>query len=361
MAMKTFEAKSRDFSYPVVVGEGAWRALRRMGIRRYTSTFVITEQAIWRRWGRSFLEEAGLGPLPVLFVPSGEASKSLHMLERLVSRLLRRRADRRSCLILFGGGVVGDLGGFVASVYMRGIDCIHVPTTILSQVDSAIGGKTAVNLGAMKNLVGTFHPGRAVLSEPRVLSTLRPRDFRSGLYEVVKHAILDGPELFGDLEANVRALHPGNIQVLARILTPAIKVKIDVVNRDEREAGERMALNLGHTFGHALEEATAYRRFLHGEAVAWGLLAVTRLSQRLGMLAQPEAGRITALVRQLGPLPPVRDLSPARILSLLPMDKKAVGGEIRWVLPEKIGRVRVMTDVPRRMAAAAFQDIAEMD
>lgn len=358
--MQILKVRSRNFIYPIVIGQGAWGALRESGLAEYTSVFVLTEKNLWKRWGELFLKESGLRVAGALFVRSGEASKSLRLLESLAGQLLKYGADRRSCLVLFGGGVIGDLGGFVASVYMRGIDCIHVPTTVLAQVDSAVGGKTAVNVGKMKNLVGTFHPGRMVLSDPRVLSSLSPRDFRSGLYEVVKHAVLQGSQLFDQLEASAETLSPKNIQALERILGPAVKVKVDVVNRDEQEADLRLVLNLGHTFGHALEEATHYRRFVHGEAVGWGLLAVVCLAQRMGLLAPAEGRRITDLIRRLGPLPPIRDIPPAAVIRLLAQDKKTVGGQIQWVIPERIGKVRVMTGVPRRAVSASFQDIQRM-
>ena len=327
---------------------------------RYSSVFVVSEEALWRRWKGEFLKEAGLRKPETLFVASGERSKSIRVLEKLAAELLGRGADRRSLLILFGGGVIGDLGGFLASVYMRGVDCVHVPTTLLAQVDSSVGGKTAVNLGAMKNLLGTFYPARLVLSEPRVLSSMSERDFRSGLYEVVKHAILDGPKLFERLERSVDSLRPGSVDQIEPVLARAVKVKVDVVNHDEREAGLRAVLNLGHTFGHAIEECTHYRRFLHGEAVGWGLLAASRLSQRLGLLKTSEGERIESLVLRLGPLPPVRDIAFNRILRLLPQDKKAVSGKVRWVAPEKIGKVRILENVPTRLVAAAWQDVQQM-
>jgi 3-dehydroquinate synthase len=359
--MQTFRVRSKNFSYPVVIGRGAWQALRRADLTQYTSIFVLTEKSLWRRWGTLFLKETGLGARATLFIPSGEASKSIRVLERLAGQLLKRGADRRSCLVLLGGGVIGDLGAFLASVYMRGIDCVQVPTTILAQVDSAIGGKTAVNLGQMKNLIGSFHPGRMVLSDPRVLSSLSPRNFRSGLYEVVKHAVLKGASLFRQLEETSDSLCPDNLEALEQILPAAVKVKVDVVNRDERETDLRFVLNLGHTFGHALEEATGYRRFVHGEAVGWGLLAVLSLGQHLGILAPSEGGRISALIRRLGPLPPVNDIAPAKVLRLLPQDKKTVGGKIHWVIPERIGRVRVTKDVPASAVSACFRDIQRMN
>lgn len=357
--MQTFKVTASSGGYKVIVGQGAWQRLHEVG--PYTSTFVITERKLWTRWGKLLAKEAGLGKAKTLFVPPGEESKSLRELERLAGRLLALGADRRSLLVLFGGGVIGDLGGFLASVYMRGIDYVNVPTTVLAQVDSSIGGKTAVNLSEMKNLVGTFYPPKLVLSDPCVLASLSARDFRSGVYEVVKHAILDGPGFFRQLEQCAPSLRPGETGSIEAILPRAAKVKINVVNRDEREAGLRMVLNLGHTFGHALEETTHYRRFLHGEAVAWGLLAISRLAQRLGLLDPSEGERMEGLVWSLGPLPPVRDLSPARILRLIPQDKKTVGGKIHWVAPERIGKVRIVADAPAVAVAAAFRDIQKMN
>jgi 3-dehydroquinate synthase len=359
--MQRLHVTSGSFPYDVIVGRDAWRALKKFAATRYSSTFVLTERGLWRRWGKPFCAASGLKNARSVWVPEGEASKSLKMVERVAAALLEGGADRRTLLVAFGGGVVGDLGGFVASTYMRGIDYVQVPTTVVAQVDSAIGGKTGVNVGAMKNLVGTFYPPRLVLSDPAVLSTLDKRAFRSGLYEVAKHAILAGPPLFNQFERRLDKLRPRNAPTLGPLLAQAAKVKVNVVSRDEREAGLRRVLNLGHTFGHALEEATHYQRFLHGEAVGWGMLAATRLSKRLGLLASPEAERIEQLIRRVGPLLPICDLMPERVLSLLPRDKKAIGGRIHWVLPERIGKVRIVADVPRRVVAAAFREVQRVE
>lgn len=360
--MRRLRVASKQFPYQVIVGRGAWRALRRFPRVRYSSVFVLTEELLWGRWGRRFGSESGLRDTHAIFVPPGEKSKSLWMLDRLAARLLDQGADRRSLLVCFGGGVVGDLGGFLASTYMRGIDYIQVPTTVVAQVDSAVGGKTGVDVGDMKNLLGTFYPPRLVVADPIVLGTLTERAFRSGLYEVVKHAILAGPPFFDELEASLDSLGPGNVKTLEPILAKAVAIKVDVVSRDEREAGLRRVLNLGHTFGHALEETTRYRRFLHGEAVGWGILAATRLSERLGLMIdanrqRSSSARIVRLLRRVGPLPPIRDLEAAKIMKLLPRDKKAIGGKIQWVLPERIGKVRVVTDVPPALVAAAWREV----
>jgi len=353
--MRRLQVKSSAGNYDVKVGCGAWGALRKL--KGYTSTFVLTEPGLWGKWGTKFAEDAGWSGVRPIVVPSGETSKSLTMAGRVAAELLNRGADRRSLLVALGGGVVGDLGGFVASTYMRGIDYVQAPTTVLAQVDSSIGGKTAVNIHAMKNLIGTFSPPRMVLSEPAVLASLPPRAFQSGIYEAVKHAILAGPALFGWLERKVAGLTSGQTPVLETLVARAAQVKVDVVSRDEREAGLRRVLNLGHTYGHALEEATGYRRFLHGEAVAWGMLMVTRLAELSGVLDSDVGNRIVHLVRTVGPLPALRGLKEEKVLGLLTRDKKAVGGKIHWVLPEGIGKVRVTPDVTDAAVASAFRDV----
>ena len=355
--MQRFWVTSKGFKYSVNVGCGAWRALADFPHDQYSSIFILTERELWERWGKKFLRESGLKRVQLLFVPPGENSKSVTMVEKVGAELLEKRADRRSLLLVFGGGVVGDLGGFVASTYMRGIDCVQVPTTVLAQVDSSIGGKTAVNVRAMKNLLGTFYPPRMVLAEPAVLASLDERSFRSGFFEVAKHAVLSGPGFFKELEAKTSKLQSKQAAGLEEILARAAKVKVEVVSRDEREAGLRRVLNLGHTFAHALEEASGYKRFLHGEAVGWGILMVLRLGELLGVLAPADGERIARLLRQIGPLPTLRGLRVRRILELLPQDKKAVGGRIHWVIPERIGKIRISDQVPMNFVEAAFQDV----
>lgn len=353
--MQRLKVKSSAGEYEVKVGRGAWRDLSML--KGYTSVFVLTEPELWARWGTKFGRDTGWRGLRPILVPAGESSKSLPMVGRVASELLERGADRRSLLVAMGGGVIGDLGGFVASTYMRGIDYVQAPTTVLAQVDSALGGKTAVNIRAMKNLIGTFYAPRVVVSDPAVLASLPPRAFQSGLYEAVKHAILSGPALFNWLESKLPGLQPSQTAVLEALVARAAQVKIDVVTRDEREADLRRVLNLGHTYGHALEEATGYRRFLHGEAVAWGLLLVARLSEILGVLGSADGKRIARLVKAVGPLPPLRGLNKEKIIGLLLRDKKTVGGKIQWVLPESIGKVRVTADVADDAVSTAFHDL----
>ena len=355
--MQRFRVTAESGNYPVLIGRGAWRELRALQSCGYSSIFILTEKGIWRHWGERFVREGRLRDARMIFVPAGERSKSVAEMERVASKLARAGADRKSLLVLFGGGVIGDLGGFVASTYMRGIDCLQVPTTLLGQVDSSIGGKNAVNLAAGKNLVGTFYPPLMVLSDPVVLSSLSLRSFRSGLYEVVKHAILAGPPLFDLLDRHLDSLRPDNLKALNAILGPVVAVKIDVVNRDEREASLRQVLNLGHTFGHALEAATGYRRYSHGESVGWGLLAITVLAEQLGYLQAGDAARIRDLVWRVGPLPSIRDVTARRLVRLLPHDKKSVAGEIHWVIPERVGKVRIVTGIPMLAAESAWREV----
>lgn len=354
--MTTLRVRAKGNSYDVVVGRGSWKALQALKRHSYTSVFVLTERGLWDAWGKKFERAIGWKKCCAIIVPTGESSKSMRMVERVAGDLLDHGADRRSLLIAFGGGVIGDLGGFVASTYMRGIDYVQVPTTVVAQVDSAIGGKTAVNVGSAKNLVGTIAPPRLVLADPVVLTTLDTRTFRSGLYEVVKHGILSGPQLFRQLEETIDSLVPSNAPKLGPLLARAAQVKVEVVSRDERESGLRRSLNLGHTFGHAFEAATRYRRFLHGEAVAWGMIAATVLASRAGLIKQAEAMRITNLIRRVGKLPPIHDLDAKRVMDLLVHDKKTVGGRVHWVLPERIGRVRVVDAIPATMAESALRE-----
>ncbi len=359
--MKRLRVISRLGRYEVCAGAGAWGELRRLKPASYSAVFVLTERGLWSRWGKDFARAGGLRDARTIFIRPGETSKSLAVAEQVASQLLRQGADRRALLVAFGGGVVGDLGGFVASTYMRGIDLVQAPTTLLAQVDSSIGGKTGVNVGAMKNLVGTFYPPRLVAAEPRVLSTLDERNFRSGLFEAAKHAILAGPKLFADLERSLPRLTPAGAGRHAALLARAAQVKVQVVNRDEREARLRMVLNLGHTFGHALEEATSYRRFLHGEAVAWGMLAAVELGRLLGLTSARQAARMKSFVLAVGPLPPIRDLAVRDVVRLLGQDKKALGGRIHWVIPERIGKVRITADVPAGLPARAFRALTRSD
>jgi len=254
--------------------------------------------------------------------------------------------------------VVGDVSGLVASLYMRGVEFVQVPTTVLAQVDSSIGGKTAVNLAAGKNLLGTFYHPRVVLIDPNVLKTLPDREFRAGLYEALKCGVIGDVELFLRFEQNRAKILKRDPTELEWLITQSVKLKAEVVSADEREGGLRRVLNLGHTIGHALEAETGYRRLLHGEAVAWGMIAATNIALNVGRTDSVTAGRIADAVLSLGKLPEV-NVSARKILARLQTDKKTQNGVVHFILPREIGKVEVATDVPEGAVLQAVDELRQ--
>ena len=295
--------------------------------------FVVTSPRIRKHWGGALTKSFSRAGRKVEFLemPDGERSKKLSQLEKLASRLVKRGADRRSVILALGGGVVGDVGGFLASVFMRGVPVVQIPTTLLAQVDSAIGGKTGVNLASGKNLIGTFHQPLAVLVDPDVLATLPEREYRSGLFEAMKYGVIRNPAIFELMESNREALLRRDGALLEKLITECIRVKAEVVSADERESGERRILNFGHTIGHALEAETGYRKLLHGEAVGWGMIAAALIGYALDRTDSLTAQRIIANVFAYGPLPKLK-VQGRRILQRLLADKKTVGGVPHFVL-----------------------------
>ncbi len=269
--------------------------------------FVVTQAPVRKHWGtvlrKSFAKVAR--QVELVTMPDGERSKTLSQMEKLALKLVSRGADRQSVILALGGGVVGDVAGFLASVFMRGIPVVQIPTTLLAQVDSAIGGKTGVNLKSGKNLLGTFHQPLAVLADPDVLATLPEREYRSGLFEAMKYGVIRNPAIFELMETNRDALLRRDGALLETLITECIRVKADVVSADERESGERRILNFGHTIGHALEAETDYEQFLHGEAVGWGMIAATMIGTGMQVTDSLTAQRIIGLVRAYAPLPKV--------------------------------------------------------
>ena len=275
-----------------------------------------------------------------------EAAKNLHTVESLARALTRAGADRKSLLVAIGGGVVGDVAGFVAASYLRGIALVQIPTTVVAQVDSSIGGKTGVNLPEGKNLVGAFYPPRLVITDPELLRTLPEREFRGGLAEVIKHAIIADKKMFEYLEKNLDQVKRRDRNALDELIPRNVRIKADVVSRDERESGLREILNFGHTFAHALESVTKYRRYQHGEAVAWGMMAAALLGHEVGVTPADDVSRIVALVRRMGPLPPWPRVSAATLIEAMRSDKKARGGKLRFVLVPRVGKAGSYDSVP---------------
>jgi 3-dehydroquinate synthase len=250
---------------------------------------------------------------------------------------------------------VGDVAGFLAAVFMRGIPVIQAPTTLVAQVDAAVGGKTGVNLSSGKNLIGSFHQPRAVVIDPEVLSTLPEREYRAGLFEVVKHGIIRCEELFALMAGRAADVLRRQWDVVDRMVDESVRIKAEVVSADEREGGLRRILNFGHTFGHALEAETGYTRFLHGEAVGWGMRAATRLGVLTGHLAEGDADRIGSALALYGPIPSLAGIAPAALLRRLASDKKTIKGAVHFVVPDGIGRVRVVSGVDDSLVRKAIE------
>jgi 3-dehydroquinate synthase len=350
-------------SYEVLIGSGLLsRAGECLGkILENRRAFVVTVPPVRRRWAKVLLKSLTASGInaELLEMPDGERAKRLATLEKLAEKLVQKGADRGVTLIALGGGVVGDVTGFLASIYMRGVDVIQAPTTVLAQVDAAIGGKTGVNLVSGKNLLGTFHQPRVVLVDPSVLETLPPREYHAGLYESLKCGIIGDAGLFRLFEDRRPEILDRDPAVVEKVIADSVRLKASVVSADEREGGLRQVLNLGHTIGHALEAETRYAQLLHGEAVAWGLIAVTHIALSTGKLDSVTAGRISNAVLGLGRLPRV-EFKTANVLKRLRSDKKTRRGVVHFILPREIGKVEITTDVPEAVVRAAVDEIRKL-
>jgi 3-dehydroquinate synthase len=304
--------------------------------------FVVSSPSIWRLHGDtvgSLTTEA-----PIL-IPEGERHKQVSTVGRIYDALVRAAADRATTIVAVGGGVVGDVAGFAAATYLRGVPVVQVPTTLLAQVDSAIGGKVGVNHPLGKNLIGAFHQPLAVAVDPDLLSTLPRREFRAGLYEVVKYGVIASRPLFDRLVSGLPAIFKRDDELLSYVIGESCRIKAEVVSADERESGPRRALNFGHTMGHALEALTKYKRFRHGEAVAYGMLAAAELATARGALSEADRDALRDLITRMGPLPAVADLQARDAVEAASRDKKVVGGRLHFVLPLAIGKTTTVTDV----------------
>jgi 3-dehydroquinate synthase len=345
--VQTIRVDTPSANYDVFTGSGLLASLapriQRIAGRLPRRVFVLTSSEIWALWGEAFLASFAEPPI-ALFLPPGETHKTMPSVEKLLRQMISSGGDRSSLLIAFGGGIVGDVGGFLAAIFMRGIPYVQVPTTFLSQVDSSVGGKTGVNLPEGKNLVGSFHHPIAVFADIDVLGTLSERELRAGLMETVKAGIIRDRALVRFMEENANKILRRDAKALEKAIATSIRVKADVVHRDERENSLRMILNFGHTVGHAIEQVTRYKVLLHGEAVGWGMIAALHLARRRGTISLPQFQRMEQLIHFCGALPPLK-LRAARLLAATGSDKKNVGGVRRFVLPMGIGDAGVVEDV----------------
>src|SRR5205809_2902032 len=349
-------------SYRIIVESGALDTVgaRLAELRVGSRTALVSDAAILRLYGKAVgrsLESAGF-EVATVEVPPGEAAKTLAVAERCWDALLAARLDRTSTVLALGGGAVGDVAGFVAATYMRGVNVVQLPTTVLAQVDASIGGKTAIDHPTAKNLIGAFHQPRLVLVDPAVVRSLPEREFRSGLAEIVKHGIVLDADYFAELERDLAPLLARELGVFERIIGGSCRLKASVVERDEREAELRHVLNYGHTIGHALEAATGYGPFAHGEAVALGMVAEARLARRLGIADDETTTRQQRMLETLG-LPvraPSIDVEP--VVTAMARDKKAKDGRIPFVLAPRIGEFRLVYDIPPAEIRAAIASLA---
>ncbi|MBI3475765.1 MAG: 3-dehydroquinate synthase [Acidobacteria bacterium] len=350
-------------SYDVLLGSGLLgqagdHVAKLVGQRR---VFVVTVPPVRRRWGKILLQslkDSGV-EATTLEMADGERFKRLATLEKLAESLVKLGADRNSTLIALGGGVTCDVTGFLASVYMRGVEVIQIPTTVLAQVDAAIGGKTGVNLRSGKNLLGTFHQPLAVMIDPDVLTSLPSREYRAGLFESLKCGIIGHAALFRLFEDERRPILDRDRTVIEKVIAESVRLKARVVSADEREGGLRQVLNFGHTIGHALEAETRYTQLLHGEAVAWGMIGATRIASSTGRLDAATAERMTTAILGFGKLPGMR-MQTASVMKRLQSDKKTRQGVVHFVLPTQIGRVEITSDVPVVAVREAVDEIRKL-
>jgi 3-dehydroquinate synthase len=355
--MQIVRVNTPSAKYQVFAGTGLLdslepRMVRVLGTKMPKRIFVLTSPEIWELWSKRFLASFKTEPI-VLFLAPGEKHKRLGSVEKLARQMATAGGDRSSLLIAFGGGIVGDVGGFLAAVYMRGIEYFQIPSTFLAQVDSSVGGKTGVNLPEGKNLVGSFHHPLAVFADMELLSTLSDRELRAGLFESVKAGMIRDRVLLRYLEENSAKVLGRDPAALEKVIAASIRMKAEVVGKDERESGLRMILNLGHTLGHAIESATGYKKLLHGEAVGWGLIAALYLGKQRGTITQKEFDRLMRVIYLYGPLPALK-LNAQKLVAATAKDKKHLGNVRRFVLPVGIGDACVVEDVaPEELLDAA--------
>ncbi len=349
--MPSFRVSTPQGDYDAIVERGALQRAAQFIPKGAGKVFAVTIEDVWKLHGSALASSVD----ETIFFPGGDSRKRLAEVEILADRMLELGADRSSVVIAFGGGIVNDVGGFLAAIFMRGVPVIQIPTTLLAQVDAAVGGKTGVNLTGGKNLVGSFHQPLAVLIDPDLLSTLNDREYRAGLYEIIKCGIIRDPDLFqvfDQCSAAVLAREPG---VVDRMIASAVRIKAEVVSADEREGDLRRILNFGHTVGHALEAETHYERFLHGEAIAFGMRAASTIAERAAGLSAADHKAIDRVIGKYGPIPSLDGVRPEALAARLGADKKTIQGKIHFVLPSRIGEVRILAGIDDRVVLESIE------
>ncbi len=353
--MPTFPVTTPQGCYRAVVERGALARLAEHIPAKTGKLFVVSTQDVWRHKGEAIARALANVPHELLHLPGGEDQKRLAPVEKLAEEMVLRGGDRSSLVVAFGGGIVSDMAGFLAAIFMRGIPVIQVPTTLLAQVDAAIGGKTGVNLTCGKNLIGSFHQPLVCLIDPAVLDTLPEREYRAGLYEIIKAGIIRDEPLFRFLTDHSAEVLAREAAAVDRIIADSVRMKAEVVSADEREGDLRRILNFGHTFGHALEAETGYTRFLHGEAVAWGMRAAVHLGEMSGHISAEDSVDILETLELYGPIPPVDGIPAGNLFARLVHDKKTVQGRVHFVLPVRIGEVTVVSGVDDKLVLESIR------
>jgi len=342
--------------YPAIVARGALDRVGEHIPQRAGKIFVVTPEDVWQFHCHRLAAGLAGRSHEILFFPGGEERKRLAAVETLAGEMAQRGGDRSSLVVAFGGGVVNDVAGFLAAIFMRGVPVLQIPPTLLAQVDAAIGGKTGVDLECGKNLVGAFHQPVAVLIDPSVLATLPEREYRAGLFEVLKCGVIRSPQLFTLLAERHTGVMARQPEVVDRLISESVRIKAEVVSADERERNIRVILNFGHTIGHALEAETGYSRFLHGEAISFGMRAAVYLAERAGHLSAEDSLAILDALRLYGPIPPLDGVRAEALAVRALMDKKTLQGQIRWVLPVRIGEVEVVSGIDHAIVCSAIQE-----
>ncbi len=357
MHPRSIDVRTPSRSYAITLAHGAVDELGPLldAAQVPARRFIVSSPRVWKLHGERAAR--ALPDASPILVPDGETSKHVRTVGRVWDALVRASADRASALITFGGGVIGDLAGFAAATYLRGIALVHVPTTLLAQVDSAIGGKVGVNHPLGKNLIGSFYQPHLVVVDPSLVATLPRREFRAGLYEVVKYGMTSSPSLFERVRSARAAIFKQDPEVLTDVIAESCRIKADVVTADEKESGLRRILNFGHTAGHALEAVTNYRRYRHGEAVGYGMLVAAELAAARGALNRSDQEALADLVASLGARPAIADVSIDDLIAAMKRDKKVVAGTLHFVLPTAIGATAIVNDVTEDELRASLQTV----
>ena len=353
--MPSFRVATAARDYDAVIERGVIRRAAEFIPKSAGKLFVVTTEDVWSRHGAALEASLSGRDTRPLFFPGGESRKRMAEVEALAEQMAEAGADRTSMVVAFGGGIVNDLGGFLASIFMRGVPVLQIPTTLLAQVDAAVGGKTGANLVRGKNLIGTFHQPLAVLIDPNVIATLPDREYRAGLYEIIKCGVIRDAGLFELFETSRDSVLARDAAIVEEMVAGAVRIKAEVVTADEKEGDLRRILNYGHTIGHALEAETEYKRLLHGEAVAFGMIAAARLAVDIVGLPANDAGRIADITTAYGPIPDLTGIAPERLFARLGSDKKTMQGKVHFVLPVRIGEVKIVSGVSKDSIIGAIE------